>query len=281
MARGVCSDPVKEAEHQRKVLEAAQRRAQDPEWKRKNKEAMQKTAQERAKDPGWLEKNKEMCQRRSQDPVFRKKMSEAHKELVQNPEYIKKLSDAALAMDPEQRKNQKEGKLKLIQTPEWIKNHKDLSQKLAQDPDWIKNHTDAMRKLAEKPEQRMKNVESHIGGIWYGNVRYYNGPLYCEKFNEEFRERVRAYFGFVCPECGTPQNGMKLAVHHINFNKKSCCDPEAPRLFIPLCIKNGCHNKTNHNREYWESYFTEMIMGYYGGKCYFTKEEMAAFSHNL
>jgi len=126
-------------------------------------------------------------------------------------------------------------------------------------------------------EQRLKLVENALGGIWYGNVRYYQGPQYCEKFNEEFKERVRAYFNYTCPECETPQgSGKKLAVHHVNFNKKSCCDPNAPRLFVPLCA-DSCHLKTNHNREYWEKYFTEIIMNYYQGKCYFTKEEMKIF----
>jgi hypothetical protein len=31
--------------------------------------------------------------------------------------------------------------------------------------------------------------------------------------------------------------------------------------------------KTNHNRDYWENYFSELINTKYGGKCYYTKEE--------
>jgi hypothetical protein len=143
-----------------------------------------------------------------------------------------------------------------------------------------KSHMGSNNHNYQKPisyRQRMEIAEAHLGGFWYGNVRYYQGQQYCEKFNNEFRERVRAYFGYVCPECGTPQRKRKLAVHHVNFNKKSCCDIDAPRLFIPLCA-GSCHLKTNHNREYWEQYFTEMLMGYYEGKCYFTKEEMRNYT---
>ena len=124
---------------------------------------------------------------------------------------------------------------------------------------------------------KIKMCEVKYGGFWYGAVRYYDGKQYCEKFNHNFRERVRAYFNWICPICGTPQNGKKLSVHHVNYNKKSCCDPEAPRLFIPLC-SGDCHLNTNRNREKWEGYFTEMLMGYYQGKSYFTIEEMTALN---
>jgi hypothetical protein len=122
---------------------------------------------------------------------------------------------------------------------------------------------------------RVKHLESLYGGFWYGNVRYYNGPQYCEKFNENLRERVRAYRGYVCFECGTPKNGRKLAVHHVHYNKKTCCDG-SPHDLVPLC--ESCHSKTNGNRDYWEDHFTEMIYNLDpDGKCFFTKEEMSAF----
>jgi len=143
-----------------------------------------------------------------------------------------------------------------------------------------KSHMGPKNHNYQKPisyQQRMNITEFKLGGFWYGNVRYYDGQQYCEKFNNEFRERVRAYFGYICPECGTPQGKRKLAVHHVNFNKKSCCDIDAPRLFVPLCA-GSCHLKTNHNREYWEQYFTDMLMGYYEGKCYFTKKEMKDYT---
>jgi hypothetical protein len=108
---------------------------------------------------------------------------------------------------------------------------------------------------------------------WRGGLSYLP---YCEKFNDDLKERVRTFFNHTCQLCGTPQNGKKLAVHHINYNKNTCCDGTKP-LFIPLCFK-GCHTKTNYNREYWNKYFTDMIETYYGGKCYLTKEEFAALN---
>lgn len=281
MTRGICSDPIKEAERVRKQKEGAQRRSQDPEWKRKNKEATQKSAQQRAQDPEWRKRNKEMCEKRSKNPAYREKISEAHKKLAQDPEHIKKLSEAAIrrSQNPEWIKNSKIIYKKRSENEQWIKSHDEASQKLSQNPIWKKNHKEAMKKLGEDPEHRKKLIEFAIGGFWYGNVRYYEGQQYCEKFNDNLKERVRAFFNYTCPECGTPQNGIKLAVHHVNYNKQSCCDPEAPRLFVPLCVNGGCHQGTNRNRKEWEQHFVEMLIGYYQGKSYFTPEEMEAYSN--
>lgn len=95
---------------------------------------------------------------------------------------------------------------------------------------------------------------------------------YCEKFNKKFKDRVRAFFGYTCVLCGEPQNGRRLQVHHINYEKGACCDKNIIPLFVSLC--NSCHIKTNSNRKYWENYFTKLINEYYGGKCYFTQSEM-------
>jgi hypothetical protein len=106
---------------------------------------------------------------------------------------------------------------------------------------------------------------------WKGGISF---EPYCEKFNNEFKNRVRAYFGYVCPECGTPQQKYKLHVHHVTSDKQVCCNNK-PRLFVPLC--ESCHGKANHNCDYWESHFTTMIQNYYSNKCYFEKEEYVEY----
>lgn len=124
---------------------------------------------------------------------------------------------------------------------------------------------------------RIKLHESHIGDKnynWRGGISF---EPYCIKFNNEFRERVRSFFRYCCVECGASQTKKALSVHHVNFNKKTCCDSSTP-LFVALC--HSCHSKTNNNRLFWEIWFTEMINYHYGGKCYFTKEEMAVIRNN-
>lgn len=117
------------------------------------------------------------------------------------------------------------------------------------------------------PEAIAKNSGANNHN-WKGGIKF---EPYCPKFNNEFRRRVRSFFNYSCVECGAIENGRKLSVHHVNFNKETCCDSSIP-LFVPLCLK--CHVKTNINRFFWNYWFTEMISRLYGGKCYFTKEEM-------
>jgi hypothetical protein len=114
----------------------------------------------------------------------------------------------------------------------------------------------------------MYGKSGNLAPGWKGGLSF---EPYCIKFNGEFKERVRAFFGHKCVECGAPQNITKLHVHHVNFNKQSCCDNSIP-LFVALC--QPCHMKTNHNRAFWEDWFTEILNTFYGGKSYLSKEEM-------
>jgi hypothetical protein len=106
-------------------------------------------------------------------------------------------------------------------------------------------------------------------GNWKGGISY---EPYCPLFNEEFKERVRAYFGYQCQMCGHiwQEGEIKLTVHHVNYRKNSCCDPEIKPLFVPVC-SGSCHGKTNYHRAFWEDWFTEIINEFYGGKCYIPK----------
>lgn len=207
--------------------------------------------------------------------------------------------------DPEEKKRRSERAKKQWSDPEKRKARTDLLIKRYEDPNERIKTGNAMKGHGCSEETRKKIGDSHRGekNPWYGkhlpvevrqkmsNARKgENHPMwkggisygqYCPKFNEEFKERVRAFFGYVCPECGTPQTDVKLAVHHVNYHKGMCCDPTVPHLFIPLCAASkktkgntSCHSLTNWNREYWQEYFTDIIMNYYGGKCYLTREEM-------
>ena len=139
---------------------------------------------------------------------------------------------------------------------------------------------------SKRPEVQAKISEAQKGrprpwttgeknGLWKGGISF---EPYCPLFNEEFKERVRAFFRYRCIRCGKPQSGnilrngriQKLHVHHVNFNKMTCCDGTPP-LFASLCIK--CHSWTNHHRDEAEATFIEVIEIQYGGRCYLYKEE--------
>ena len=231
-----------------------------------------------------------------------KKLSEAVKEKWRNPEYRKKCSDSHKGK-PGGRlgtHHSEETKLKISALKVGNKNHlgkphsEETRKKISEATKRAMTNPEILHKLSEagkrgKPwlgkrfsEEHCRNLtESHLGkntGVenynWKGGISY---EPYCPKFNNEFREQVRAFFGYTCmmPGCGHVwQPGeTKLAVHHVNFQKDSCCAEDIVPQFVPVC-HGSCHAKTNHNREHWEQYFADMINSDYGGKCYLTKEEM-------
>lgn len=90
---------------------------------------------------------------------------------------------------------------------------------------------------------------------WRGGLSF---EPYCHKFNEAFKESVREKFDRVCFLCPTTEeeNGKKLSVHHVNYDKDCLCD-DSECEFVPLCTK--CHSKTNFNRDYWENLIMEKL----------------------
>ena len=92
---------------------------------------------------------------------------------------------------------------------------------------------------------------------WRGGISYLP---YCEKFDDEFKESVREKFDRTCFLCPTTeeQNGRKLAVHHVNYDKNCLCN-DVQCEFVPLCLK--CHGKTGSNRGYWEALIMDKLGG--------------------
>jgi hypothetical protein len=122
----------------------------------------------------------------------------------------------------------------------------------------------------------LKMSKSHSGNksyLWRGGISF---EPYCEKFNFAFKERVRAFFNRRCVECEKTEeeNGQRPTVHHINYDKMVCCNDVKP-LFVAVC--SGCNAKANNDREYWEEHYTDIVNNKYGGKCYFTEEEMIEY----
>jgi hypothetical protein len=125
-------------------------------------------------------------------------------------------------------------------------------------------HTEESKKKMSVAQSKRKGPKA---ANWKGGISF---EPYCIKFNNEFKERVRAFFGYKCVECGVSQTDKCLAIHHVNFNKKACCDDTIP-LFVSLCFI--CHGRTQGNRDYWEKHFTNIINEQYGGKCYLSKDD--------
>jgi len=87
---------------------------------------------------------------------------------------------------------------------------------------------------------------------WLGGISF---EPYGIEFNDELKEKIRERDGHICqmPGCNKRENGEAHSVHHINYNKKD----NRPENLISLC--RSCHQKTNFDRNYWQSYFTNKL----------------------
>ena len=74
-------------------------------------------------------------------------------------------------------------------------------------------------------------------------------------FNEFLKEMIRNRDNRKCQNCGCPEieNGKKLDVHHIDYNRNNCHSDN----LISLCVH--CHRKTYRDRKYWTCYFQNKI----------------------
>jgi hypothetical protein len=185
----------------------------------------------------------------------RENIGKALKGRVITPEWREKLRFAA-----EQRIASPATKLKMSESHTGEKNHF-----------FGKHHSDETKKIVSETRIRTGCAAGE------NNPMYIDGSSfepYCPRFNNDLRRRVRAFFKDTCQLCGhVKRPGEKnMAVHHVNYNKEACCNNGVKPLFVTLC-SDGCHVKTNHDRDYWEICFTQLINGKYNGKCYFSREE--------
>ena len=94
---------------------------------------------------------------------------------------------------------------------------------------------------------------------WKGGISI---EPYCALFNEPMKHVIRKYFNNMCFECGEnveQNNGRKMSVHHVNYQKGCGCDNTHFCIYVPLC--NQCHGKTGGNRWYWYTRFmTELAL---------------------
>lgn len=84
---------------------------------------------------------------------------------------------------------------------------------------------------------------------WKGGLSFIP---YCSKFNRRLKEKIRDRDNRTCQLCGIKENGKKLSVHHVHYDKENC-EPD----LVALCC--NCNTKVNCNRDYWESYFMAVL----------------------
>lgn len=108
------------------------------------------------------------------------------------------------------------------------------------------------RKHCSKDCKRIAQTGPHCY-MWKGGKSF---EPYCVAFSRKLKEEVRDAFGRKCFLCGVPENGKKLHVHHVDYDKSQGCKGKRWGL-IPLC--NSCHAKTNVHR----SLYFNMLRDYW------------------
>ena len=216
--------------------------------------------------PEQIERNK-LAQSR---PDVRKKKSEKVRRTMNSPEMHEKLSEAS-----KKRWSKLEEHIKTSNSVKLAMARPDVycRYKSALDTFWKNNgdsHKIRLKEIHNSPEVIKKRIGERNPN-WKGGISF---EPYCSKFNNQFKERVRAFFSYECLICGKSQeeNEIKLSVHHVDYDKNACCDGSEQPIFASLCKR--CHTKTNYDRERW-AYIMHYIVDYfYGGKSYYTLEEM-------
>jgi hypothetical protein len=114
---------------------------------------------------------------------------------------------------------------------------------------WVKNAMDRpevrekWERITKDPAYRAKiGRKGEKNPHWRGGISF---EPYCPKFNATLKESIRNKYNRICQKCYEPENGRKLDVHHINFDKQSGCFGK-PWNLIPLHQK--CHAWTTNNR---------------------------------
>lgn len=116
-------------------------------------------------------------------------------------------------------------------------------------PFYGRHHTEENKALwRQQAKERVGPKSSN----WHGGVSFEEYP---QDFSEELKELIRLRDGYKCQKCGCPEieNGEKLSIHHINYDKKNCL----PSNLVALC--RSCNAQVNSNRRKWKGYFRRKL----------------------
>jgi hypothetical protein len=214
------------------------------------------------------------------------KLREMAKEQWANPESRQKKLDSILARrhltaiqskerwaNPEY-KNRMTALFKLSKKPMTLEQRLKISQarknkplseqhKLKIKETWANPHIRQIRidkiKIACSTEEYLSRAREQNSGennpCWQGGISF---EPYSINFNKQLKEKIRFRDGYICQICNNKQDDKRrLTVHHINYDKKDTSDNN----LISVCIH--CHQKTNFNRNYWQTYLSEFIANKY------------------
>lgn len=119
------------------------------------------------------------------------------------------------------------------------------------------NNPNFGKKLTEKHKNKLSKIAKkrtrENNPNWKNGRSFEPYPL---GWNKTFKEQIRYRDGYKCQLCGCGEleNGQRLCVHHIDYNKDNL------NLNNLLSLCRICHNRTNGNRDYWINYFKKLTL---------------------
>ena len=140
-------------------------------------------------------------------------------------------------------------------TSESLKGHKhseETCRKISESNKGKESTEEAKRNMSIAQFKRFENPKNHYN--WQGGI---SKEPYGIEFNDKLRGAVRNKYNNTCQLCSKEEseNGRKLDVHHIDYDKKNNNEDN----LIPLCV--SCHTKTtNSNREEYKKQLKELII---------------------
>jgi len=174
-------------------------------------------------------------------PEVRQKLKEARKKyLVEN--YPSKRFEIKRKISEKMKRRMKDKKIREMLSK--IAKERWRNYKLRE------GYSEMAKKRWQRPEIKVKILGKNNPN-WKGGI---STEPYCSIFKMPLKERIREKYGRRCFLCGVKENGRKLSVHHIDYNKKHC----TPDNLIPLCV--SCNSKVNFNREFWQNYFSSSLI---------------------
>lgn len=210
------------------------------------KERISKSQKKACARPEVKERRSRASKEARARPEIKERMSRAAKEACARPEVKERRSRAAkeACARPEVKERRKEA----WASPEVRERQSRAVKEACARPKVKEKRCRASKENMAKPEVRKKISASLAGpksSNWKGGISF---EPYCPKFTRQLKDEIRAAFGYKCYLCPHIQNGRRLSIHHVDYDKNDICNGKKWPL-IPLCTK--CHAKTNHNRWYW------------------------------
>lgn len=116
-----------------------------------------------------------------------------------------------------------------------------------------KAHQGLKHPHGEETKKRMSEAKKGVKNpAWRGGKSF---EPYSLEWTEKLRESIRERDGRICQKCSKTEKqeiieeGQKLSIHHINYNKGDC----KKENLVTLC--KSCNSKANSQRSFWLGYF--------------------------